>query len=271
VANEALELLGKELRITNHKDWKTVPPPDSHFELRKLVDHLRPIRVAIHDDRNETQHATFLDASAPLAFALLSATTRHAARNIAIPDLVDAGFYAGLPSMYIRAASDETLSAGIDESVTQLRSGESRQLTLVRDRASHFELPIWIQQYDFKDGSVESQEERDLRVLLSRFNAEQYSMASFQRWATQTPSPIDRTGKSAEFYDALFKYSVLRLLFSQDEAARVFFRFSAPPLFQRWPLRHESPGVRVKVRRQFEPAMHSLASRMARGPSVGSQ
>jgi len=109
--------------------------------------------------------------------------------------------------MYIRAASDETLSAGIDERVTQLRSGERRQLTLVRDRASHFELPIWIQQYDFKDGSVEGQEERDLRVLLSRFNAEQYSMASFQRWATQTPSPIDRTGKSAEFYDALFFYA----------------------------------------------------------------
>jgi hypothetical protein len=84
-----------------------------------------------------------------------------------------------------------------------------------------------------KDGSLEGQEERDLRVLLSRFNAEQYSMASFQRWATQTPSPIDRKGKSAEFYDAFLKYSVLRLLFSQDEAGRVFFRFSAPRYFRR--------------------------------------
>jgi hypothetical protein len=200
-----------EIGLTNHKMWQEEPPPPVEFNLTALTSVLSKIPLTIHDDRNATQETTLLTANDELALSLLSSTTAHAKRDRAVPDLIGHGFWIGRPSLYVRHSNIErvTLDASLHAQV--VREVKSHTIKVVRADEKTSGLLVWIQEYDLGEGATELPVERDIRVLLSRFIAEQQSISHLNEYVAAQGKSLNKQKFTKEYFDRFIEASALSL------------------------------------------------------------
>lgn len=200
-----------EIGITNHRDWQNNPPPGLALDLTAVIQSLAGVPVTVHDDIGGTQETSLLEAHGALTISLLSSTTAHSERKKSVPDLIGKGFWVGSPSLYVRLASNEQLKISSGFGAHTVRDDKNHQLKVVIPDSGTPELSVWVQEYDLGDGLLEMPTEREIRVLLSRFLAEQQTVACLEGYLAANLDKVNHSKFAAAFFDRFIAASVLRL------------------------------------------------------------
>jgi hypothetical protein len=204
-----------EIGLADYPLWLKQAPPASRYQLAEIIDVLKTTGVTIHSDISSPDKARLFELSPKLAVALIQATTLHNDHKH-IPDLLAIGALSfGLPLLYVRASQAEEILFPREHLLLSLGAG----LSMLRYREREVRLVTWIQQYDYNSSPSEERHQRDLRVLLSRFNAEQYAMACFLDRVNKFK--VAKTGRSARFLDEFVRRSVLNLEAAGRTSTRV--------------------------------------------------
>src|SRR5215469_1203526 len=182
-----------------------------HFDcdLDELQRSVRNTAVVIHGDDQDPANSKLLECATELERAYIAATTWHDLRDrYPVYEIAGVAVSVGSPLIYLRCATSDTVHVDGPARRALINHNEIA-LTYVAP-VNEIESALWIQQSGVGTRANESREERDIRVLLSRLNAEQYMMMHLLRVVPHGKLKIPRKGEIADLFEELLQTSILR-------------------------------------------------------------